>query len=80
MVSHMKITLLIDDKVMQRLKQEASRQRRTISELVEAALRQLLDGQPQGRRKLPALSPFDGGSAYVDVANRDALYQAMEGR
>lgn len=39
MVFHMKITLNIDDTVMAQLKREAARQGRTISELVETALR-----------------------------------------
>ena len=42
MVFHMKTTLNIDDGVMSRLKQEAARQGKTMSELVEIALRQLL--------------------------------------
>jgi Ribbon-helix-helix protein, copG family len=79
MVSHMKTTLVIDDVVLDRLRQEAARQGRTISELVEAALRSFLERGP----KLPPLPPlpiFDSGGAYVDVADREALYQAMEGR
>jgi hypothetical protein len=75
----MKTTLNIDDRVMAQLKQEAARQGRTMSELVETALRLLF----QSRRKpevLPPLPSFDSGGAFVDVADRDALYQAMEGR
>ena len=41
MVYHMKTTLNIDDTVMARLKQEAARQERTMSDLVETALRML---------------------------------------
>ncbi len=29
---------------------------------------------------LPPLPAFDGGKLLVDVADRDALYRAMEGR
>jgi hypothetical protein len=76
---HMKTTLSIDDQVMRRLKREAARQRRTMSELVEVALRRMLDAPPAARA-LPELPRFDGGGARVDVADRDALYQAMEGR
>ena len=39
MVSHMKTTLLIDDQIMRRLKAQAAREGRTLSQLVEAALR-----------------------------------------
>ena len=79
MVSHMKTTLSIDDTVMKALKQEAARRRCTMSELVEAALRLLL-GSRERPTKLPALPTFRSGGALVDVADRDALYAAMEGR
>ncbi|HET8624498.1 MAG TPA: ribbon-helix-helix protein, CopG family [Gemmatimonadales bacterium] len=39
MVTHMKTTLNIPDAVMAELRREAARQGRTMSELVEAALR-----------------------------------------
>lgn len=81
MVFHMKTTLVIDDGVMQRLRVEAALRRETISELVEAALRLLLAGDTKpGKQSLAKLPTFDSGGAFVDVADRDALYQAMEGR
>lgn len=79
MVFHMKTTLNIDDGVMARLKEEAARQGRTMSDLVESALRLLLEA-PRKRRKLPDLPRFASGGALVDVADRNALYEAMEGR
>ncbi len=79
MVYHMKTTLNIDDSVMARLKREAARQRKTMSELVETALRLLFERQ-QEDAELPDLPSFDSGGARVDIADRDALYQAMEGR
>ncbi len=79
MGNHMKTTLNIDDTVMKQLKREAVRQGRTMSELVETALRMLL--RSSGKQKsLPPLPTFQSGGALVDVADRDALYQAMEGR
>ena len=75
----MKTTLNIDDTVMAELKREAARQGRTMSDMVETALRLLL----RSRRKqgnLPPLPSFHSGGALVDIADRDALYQAMEGR
>jgi Ribbon-helix-helix protein, copG family len=75
----MKTTLNIDDTIMTQLKREAARQGRTMSEMVETALRLLL----RSRRKqgtIPPLSSFQSGGALVDIADRDALYQAMEGR
>lgn len=74
----MKTTLVIDDTVMKRLRQKAASSRRTISELVESALRRSLQ-EPAPKRKLPPLPAFDGG-AKVNVADRDALYRAMEER
>lgn len=79
MVSHMKTTLNIDDTVMARLKREAVRTGRTMSELVETALRRLLDTR-EGQTPLAPLPVLRGGQALVDIADRDALYQAMEGR
>jgi Arc/MetJ family transcription regulator len=78
MAFHMKTTLNIDDTVMADLKREAARQGRTMSELVETALRLLLRSRPK-RGPLPELPTFRG-EELVDIADRDALYQAMEGR
>ena len=79
MVSHMKTTLNIDASVMAVLKREAARRGCTMSELVESALCLLLRPQ-QGPRELSPLPSFRGGGHLVDIADRDALYQAMEGR
>jgi len=79
MVSHMKTTLNIDATVMAQLKREAARQGRTMSELVEMGLRMLFRASKK-RRELPPLPTFRSGGTLVDVADRDALYQAMEGR
>ena len=75
----MKTTLNIDDTVMAQLKREAARQGRTMSELVETALR-LLFHAPRRHKDLPPLPTFDGGGMLVDVDDREALYRAMEGR
>ena len=79
MVFHMKTTLNIDDTVMVQLKREAARQQRTMSELVETALRSLFRSQKK-RQDIPPLPTYHSGGTLVDVADRDALYQAMEGR
>lgn len=79
MFFHMKTTLNIDDTVFRRLKEEAARQDRTMSELVESALRRLLEA-PTEVPELPSLPSFQGGSHRVDIANRAELYDAMEGR
>ena len=79
MVFHMKTTLTIDDTVMARLRREAARSGRTMSELVEMALRRLLQAKPEAA-ELPPRPSFNSGGALVDVADREALYRAMEGR
>jgi hypothetical protein len=79
MFSHMKTTLNIDNSVMAALKREAAKQGRTMSQLVESALRLLLRSE-KSQHELPPLPTFQSGGHLVDVADRDALYQAMEGR
>ena len=78
MVSHiMKTTLNIDDTVMAQLKREAHRQGRTMSELVETALRTLFRAQRE-QRELPPLPVFHSGGHLVDVDNREALYEILD--
>lgn len=78
MVCHVKTTLNIDDGVMTKLRREAARQQRTMSELVEAGLRLLFQPGKPAPAKLPPLPGFASGGARVDIANREALYHAME--
>lgn len=77
MVNHMKTTLNIDEVTMTRLRREAARRGRSMSELVEAALRKML-AEPKNEAALAPLPRFHSGGARVDVANRDALYEVME--
>jgi hypothetical protein len=79
MAFHMKTTLNIDASVMAQLKREAARQGRTMSDLVETALRGLFQSRPK-TDPLPPLPTFHGGGALVDISDRESLYQAMEGR
>ncbi len=80
MVFHMKTTLNIDDNVMRELREAAAREGVTISALVEAGLRNLLASmtRPKPSGKLKPLPSWKVGTDLVDVANRDALYAAME--
>jgi PleD family two-component response regulator len=77
MVFHMKTTLNISDSVMKKLKETAAQQEKTMSELVETALRNYL-GKEKGKTKLSRLPSFDGGDFLVDISNRDYLYDEME--
>jgi plasmid stability protein len=79
MVFRMKTTLNIDDSVMQRLREAAARQGRTMSELVEAGLRRVLEESEEGGDQVrEPLPQWQSGGAYVDVADRDALLERME--
>lgn len=66
----MKTTLNISDQVMRKLKEKAARTGRTMSELVEAALRESLLQRKELRGKI-TLPSFNGGRAAVDVTNRE---------
>lgn len=83
MVFHMKTTLVINDRLMLKLKTEAAKQRRNMSELVEMALHKFFFDKQGDKgsksKKLLALPKFNSGGALVDVSNRDALYDLMEG-
>jgi hypothetical protein len=76
----MKTTLNLDDRLWARLKQLASQEGKTMSELLDGAIRQLLRERSSRPTELPELPSFDGGGAAVDVANRDELYRLLDGR
>ena len=75
-----KTTILIPDSLMHHLKKLSSQKRCTISSLVEAALRMLMETdkktkKPKNQIKLPN---WNMGKANVDISNREALYNLME--
>ncbi len=78
MVFHMKTTLNISDATMRELKREAARRRQTMSELVEAALRSIVEPAKKPARLSP-LPEYGSGGLRVNVADRDALYGVMGG-
>lgn len=79
MVIHiMKTTLVIDDTVMQRLREEARKRGVTMSQLVEAGLRLVLDEPATHPEVPPPLPRWHSGGARVDVADRDALYALLD--
>ena len=65
---------------MKRLRAEAARSGRTMSELVEAGIRLVLSQRRAGDADLPDLPVWRSGGPLVDVADRRALYDAMDGR
>lgn len=77
MLFHVKTTLNIDEGVFTELKREAARQGRTMSDLVESALRVMLTGQ-RSRRALRPLPSAAMGPPRMDFAHRESLYDLME--
>lgn len=72
MDSHMKTTLEIDETVMRELKARAAREGRTMSELVETALRALLAERP-APGALPPLPVFNLGGLSDHADSRDEM-------
>jgi hypothetical protein len=79
MVFQVKTTLNIDERLMAKVKQEAARQGRTMTEFIESALRLALQSR-RGKARLTPLPTFRGGSFRTNVADNDALQDLMEGR
>ncbi|MCY4655028.1 MAG: hypothetical protein OXC95_17915 [Dehalococcoidia bacterium] len=77
----MNTTLEIDDALMQRLREEATRRGTTVSALVETGLRHILGecGKPQKQDKdqFPSLPKWRGG-LLVDISNRDELQRIWD--
>lgn len=69
---HMKTTLEIDETVMRELKARAAREGRTMSELVETALRALLAERP-APVELPPLPVFNLGGLSDHADSRDRM-------
>ncbi|MFH1477526.1 MAG: hypothetical protein ABIH24_08580 [Verrucomicrobiota bacterium] len=72
----MKTTLNISDVTMYEIKREAVRRRQTMSEMVEAALRIIVEPKRQ-KTALPPLPEFSSGGLRINVANREALYDVI---
>lgn len=77
----MEMTLDIDDALMKRLREEATRRKTSLSDIVEAGLRRILTERspiaalPETPPPLPA---WHGGELLVDITNRDELYRVIE--
>ena len=77
----MKTALNIDDAVMQRLHEEAAKRGTTMSALVEAGLRLVLDEGsplPDKTEELPELPSWNSGGLLVDISDRAQLFRVME--
>jgi hypothetical protein len=73
----MKTTLEIPDTLMRALKARAAREGRTMSELVEAALRTLLEQKP-APTKLPPLPTFHSGGLLINIDSRAEWYDQID--
>ena len=76
----METTLTLDDAVMRELREEAARRGTTLSALVEVAVRRMLAERPAPKPETdgPPPLPTWSGEALVDVADREALYEAID--
>ncbi len=72
-------TVLLEETLLRELRRRAAREGRTLSEVVNEALRRSLQARSRGRgRSRVAWKVFRCGKAYVDVWDRDALFAVME--
>jgi len=79
MLSHMKrTTLILDPALYANLKRRAATEGRTLTEVVEHALRLGLTAAATGRRGRARLPSYDMGPYLMSPAERDMLAQAEE--
>ena len=81
-VTHMKTTLEIEDRLLERAKRHAAARGMTLRALVEDALRARLAPRPEGKAQYRFDPPTVRGSRppAVDVADRTALYDLLDER
>ncbi len=73
----MKTTLEIPEQLMRDLKERAAREGTTMSELVEMALRSLLERRPAAG-ELPPLPTWNSGGVLVNIDNRAEWYDEVD--
>ncbi len=80
MIFHMKrTTLILNERQFAELKKLAAEERRTLSSVTEELLRAGMSARRLRRRKkLARLPAWNMGRPKVDLADRNALYKAME--
>ena len=78
----MRTTLNLDDELMRTLKRRAAETGRTMTDLVEEALRELFNRPSEGRGKGEFRWVTVRGEVRpgIDITDRDSLLEAMEGR
>jgi hypothetical protein len=76
----MRTTMNLPDSLMMQVRRRAERDRRTVTSVVEQALRELLardEGVP-GKDDLLPTYRAPGSHPLVDIDDRDALYAALD--
>ena len=77
----MRTTLNLDDRLMRTVKRYAGETGRTITSIVELALRELIDRHERAEPyQLRWITVPGGAQPGVDLNDRDALLERMEGR
>ena len=78
MVFHMKTTLVIPAPVFRALKRRAAEEGKTISDLATGLLRQGIETRRKRAKRPRRLKSFDMGCARANIADRGALYAALD--
>ena len=78
----MRTTLDIEDGLLRRARRQAATQGRTLTAVIEEALRALLGRPARPARRFRLRLPTRRGTRLpeIDIANRDALYERLDGR
>jgi len=78
----MRTTLNLDDKLMRLVKKQAAESGRTVTAVIEEALREAVTKPPRAKGKfnLQWVSVRGRLLPGVDLADRDSLYERMEAR
>ncbi len=80
MLKHMRTTLNIDPEIMSLVRKRAAESGKTITEIVEQALRKEVSGEAPRERRFTLKWRAVAGRTQpgIDLADRDTLYNAME--
>ena len=78
----MRTTINLDDDLMRAVKELAAKSGRTLTSIIESALRELLrlEAEPPSRYRFEWTVVQGGAQPGVDLTDRDALIDRMEGR
>jgi len=79
MIFHMKTTLIIPDEILRELKREAADRGDTLSNVVADTLQKGL-GTKRITKKAFKMRSYRCGKVFLNVADCEQLYRAMEGK